>query len=66
MMQFVIPLSNLNQPSFRNLWSQDEEEFGFEHRMSDLKLPCREYVLLDATSSLNRCLSLYISKKMYS
>ncbi|WVZ01961.1 hypothetical protein V8G54_022767 [Vigna mungo] len=33
MKRFVIPLSYLNQPSFRELLSQAEEEFGYNHPM---------------------------------
>ncbi|KAL7258775.1 hypothetical protein ACSBR1_004807 [Camellia fascicularis] len=29
--RFVIPISYLNQPSFQDLLSQAEEEFGFNH-----------------------------------
>ena len=36
MKRFVIPVSYLNQPSFQELLSQAEEEFGFDHPMGTL------------------------------
>ncbi|KAH7517708.1 auxin-induced protein 15A [Ziziphus jujuba] len=51
--RFVIPLSFLNQPSFHDLLSQAEEEFGFEHPMGGLTIPCREDAFLDLVSRLN-------------
>ncbi|KAF7841114.1 auxin-induced protein 6B [Senna tora] len=53
MKRFVIPISFLSQPSFQDLLSQAEEEFGFEHPMGGLTIPCREDVFLDITSHLN-------------
>ncbi|KAF7841093.1 auxin-induced protein X10A-like [Senna tora] len=53
MKRFVIHISYLNQPSFQDLLSQAEEEFGFEHPMGGLTIPCREDVFLDITSRLN-------------
>ncbi|KAJ6671476.1 hypothetical protein OIU85_015238 [Salix viminalis] len=50
--RFVIPVSYLNQPSFRKLLSKAEEEFGFQHPMGGLTIPCREDVFIDLTSSL--------------
>ncbi|KAF7841130.1 Auxin-induced protein 15A [Senna tora] len=44
MKRFVIPISYLNQPSFQDLLNQAEEEFGFEHPMGGLTIPCREDV----------------------
>ncbi|KAI4332759.1 hypothetical protein L6164_017641 [Bauhinia variegata] len=54
MRRFVIPISYLNHSSFQELLSQAEEEFGYEHQMGGLTIPCREDVFLDITSSLNR------------
>ncbi|KAI9124189.1 hypothetical protein K1719_005489 [Acacia pycnantha] len=48
--RFVIPLSYLDQPSFQELLSQAEEEFGFNHPMGGLTIPCAEDVFLDITS----------------
>ncbi|CAL5402215.1 unnamed protein product [Camellia sinensis] len=50
--RFVIPISYLNQPSFQDLLSQAEEEFGFEHPMGGLTIPCREDIFIDLTSRL--------------
>ncbi|KAF9676109.1 hypothetical protein SADUNF_Sadunf09G0104100 [Salix dunnii] len=38
--RFVIPVSYLNQPSFQKLLSKAEEEFGFQHPMGGLTIPC--------------------------
>ncbi|XP_022952258.1 auxin-induced protein X15-like [Cucurbita moschata] len=52
--RFVIPLSYLNQPSFQDLLSQAEEEFGYDHPMGGITIPCSEKeFLLDLTRSLN-------------
>ncbi|GAU34321.1 hypothetical protein TSUD_20280 [Trifolium subterraneum] len=53
MKQFVVPLSYLNQPSFQDLLSQTEEEFGYDHPMGGLRIPCREDVFLHVTSRFN-------------
>jgi SAUR family protein len=50
--RFVIPVSYLNQPSFQDLLSKAEEEFGFEHPMGGLTIPCQEDIFIDLTSSL--------------
>jgi SAUR family protein len=50
--RFVIPVSYLNQPSFQDLLSKAEEEFGFEHPMGSLTIPCQEDIFIDLTSSL--------------
>ncbi|XP_020214397.1 auxin-induced protein X10A [Cajanus cajan] len=47
MKRFVIPISYLNQPSFQDLLSQAEEEFGYDHPMGGLTIPCREDAFLD-------------------
>ncbi|XP_057456519.1 auxin-induced protein 15A-like [Lotus japonicus] len=51
--RFVIPLSYLNQPSFQDLLCQSEEEFGYEHPMGGLTIPCNEDVFHQITSRLN-------------
>lgn len=51
--RFVIPVSFLNQPSFQELLSKAEEEFGFDHPMGGLTIPCREDIFINVTSSLN-------------
>ncbi|BAT91014.1 hypothetical protein LR48_Vigan08g179200 [Vigna angularis] len=55
MKRFMIPVSYLNQPLFQDLLSQTEEDFGYEHPMGGLTIPCREDVFLDITSRLMRC-----------
>ncbi|KAK7312282.1 hypothetical protein VNO77_36039 [Canavalia gladiata] len=52
--RFVIPISYLNQPSIQDLLSQAEQEFGFDHPMGGLTIPCREDFFLDITSRLHR------------
>ncbi|KAI9123998.1 hypothetical protein K1719_005298 [Acacia pycnantha] len=53
MTRFVIPISYLGQPSFQELLNQAEEEFGFDHPMGGLTIPCPEDVFLDLTSHKN-------------
>jgi SAUR family protein len=53
MKRFVIPMSYLNQPSFQDLLSQVEEEFGYDHPMGGLTIPCTEDVFLHITSHFN-------------
>ncbi|KAL8034930.1 hypothetical protein ABFX02_12G062800 [Erythranthe guttata] len=52
--RFVIPLSYLNHPSFQELLCQSEEEFGFQHPMGGLTIPCTEELFIEITSYLNR------------
>ncbi|KAH6767229.1 SAUR-like auxin-responsive protein family [Perilla frutescens var. hirtella] len=54
MKRFVVPLSFLNHPSFQDLLSQAEEEFGFHHPMGGLTIPCSEDVFIDLASRLAR------------
>ncbi|KGN43199.1 hypothetical protein Csa_020562 [Cucumis sativus] len=49
--RFVIPLSCLNQPSFQDLLSQAEEEFGYDHSMGGITIPCSEAIFLSLTQS---------------
>ncbi|XP_012573098.1 auxin-induced protein 6B-like [Cicer arietinum] len=50
--RFVVPVSYLNQPSFQDLLSQAEEEFGYDHPTGGLTIPCTEYVFHHVTSCL--------------
>ncbi|KAG5547802.1 hypothetical protein RHGRI_013478 [Rhododendron griersonianum] len=50
--RFVIPISYLSNPSFQDLLSQAEEEFGFDHPMGGLTIPCREDIFIDLASQL--------------
>nr|GME14775.1 auxin-responsive protein SAUR21-like [Ipomoea batatas] len=52
--RFVIPISYLKDPSFQDLLSQAEEEFGFDHQMGGLTIPCPEDTFLDIISSSSR------------
>jgi SAUR family protein len=47
--RFVIPISYLNQPSFQDLLSQAEEEFGYDHSMGGLTNPCSEDIFQHTT-----------------
>ena len=40
--RYVVPLSHLKQPAFQNLLSRAEEEFGFNHPLGGLTMPCDE------------------------
>ena len=51
--RFVIPVSFLKQPSFQELLSIAEKEFGFSHPMGGLTIPCSEDVFINLTSGLH-------------
>ncbi|XP_020214391.1 auxin-induced protein 6B [Cajanus cajan] len=51
--RFMIPISYLNQPSFQDLLGQAEEEFGYDHPMGGLTIPCSEDIFQHITSHLN-------------
>ncbi|CAI0455537.1 unnamed protein product [Linum tenue] len=40
--RFIVPVAYLSQPSFQDLLSMAEEEFGFDHPMGGLTIPCSE------------------------
>ncbi|XP_031126734.1 auxin-responsive protein SAUR21-like [Ipomoea triloba] len=50
--RFVIPVSYLKDPSFQDLLSQAEEEFGFDHPTGGLTIPCMEDTFVEVISSL--------------
>ncbi|KAM5548545.1 hypothetical protein ABKV19_000116 [Rosa sericea] len=52
MKRFVIPVSFFNEPMFLDLLSQAEEEFGYDHPMGGITIPCSEHTFLDLTSHL--------------
>ncbi|GFQ04894.1 indole-3-acetic acid-induced protein arg7 [Phtheirospermum japonicum] len=52
--RFVIPVSYLNHSSFQELLCQAEEEYGFDHPMGGLTIPCSEDLFVDLTSRLSR------------
>nr|AMQ09530.1 small auxin up regulated protein [Boehmeria nivea] len=51
--RFVVPVSLLSQPSFQDLLIQAEDEYGFDHPMGGLTIPCTEDSFIDLISSLN-------------
>ncbi|KAK9136220.1 hypothetical protein Syun_015550 [Stephania yunnanensis] len=51
--RFVVPITYLSHPSFQHLLSRAEEEFGFDHPMGGLTIPCNE----DAFISIANCLN---------
>jgi SAUR family protein len=53
MKRFMIPVSLLNQPSFQELLTQSEKEYGYEYPMGGLTIPCSEDAFVELTSRLN-------------
>ncbi|XP_017632848.1 indole-3-acetic acid-induced protein ARG7-like [Gossypium arboreum] len=51
--RFVIPISFLNHPLFQDLLDRAEEEFGFNHPMGGLTIPCSEEHFVRITTILN-------------
>ena len=51
--RFVIPISYLNHPLFQDLLNRAEEEFGFNHPMGALTIPCSEEYFISLTTLLN-------------
>ncbi|PIA56064.1 hypothetical protein AQUCO_00700421v1 [Aquilegia coerulea] len=51
--RFVVPISYLTHPLFQDLLNQAEEEFGFNHPMGGLTIPCDEDSFIELTSLLN-------------
>ncbi|XP_062080101.1 auxin-responsive protein SAUR21-like [Humulus lupulus] len=52
MKRFVIPLSYLSKSSFQELLGRAEEEFGFNHPMGALTIPCPEDAFINLISRL--------------
>lgn len=50
--RFVVPISYLHEPAFQQLLTEAEEEFGFNHPMGGLTIPCREDIFVSVTSQL--------------
>ncbi|KAL8267369.1 hypothetical protein R6Q59_004744 [Mikania micrantha] len=51
--RFVVPLSYLDQPFFQDLLRRSEEEFGFNHPMGGLTIPCCEEAFVRLTTQLH-------------
>ncbi|KAH7669085.1 Small auxin-up RNA protein [Dioscorea alata] len=51
--RFVIPLSYLKHPSFQKLLHKAEEEFGFSHGMSGIRVPSSEQAFKSLIHRLN-------------
>ncbi|XP_062076966.1 auxin-responsive protein SAUR21-like [Humulus lupulus] len=51
--RYVVPLSYLNEPAFQELLNMAEEEFGYDHPMGGLTIPCSDDIFIDLTSQLN-------------
>ncbi|OWM80346.1 auxin-responsive protein SAUR21-like [Punica granatum] len=49
----MVPISYLNQPLFQDLLSRAEEEFGYNHPMGGLTIPCTEETFRDLISQLS-------------
>jgi SAUR family protein len=54
--RFVVPVSFLNHSSFQQLLGKAEEEFGFDHPMGGLTIPCSEDIFIHLTSCLHELL----------
>ncbi|XP_068645327.1 auxin-induced protein 15A-like [Aristolochia californica] len=52
--RFLVPVSFLKNASFQRLLSKAEEEFGFDHRMGILLIPCAEDDFIALVSQLRR------------
>ncbi|GMN55836.1 hypothetical protein TIFTF001_024963 [Ficus carica] len=51
--RFLVPVAFLKEPAFLELLSMAEEEFGFDHPMGGLTIPCPEEVFINLISQLN-------------
>ncbi|CAF1711399.1 unnamed protein product [Brassica oleracea var. botrytis] len=49
--RFVVPISYLNHPLFQGLLNRAEEEFGFNHPVGGLTIPCREETFVGLLNS---------------
>nr|DAD47008.1 TPA_asm: hypothetical protein HUJ06_016945 [Nelumbo nucifera] len=49
--RFVVPISYLSHPLFQDLLNKAEEEFGFDHPMGGLTIPCNENYFMDLITS---------------
>ncbi|KAL0414140.1 UNVERIFIED_CONTAM: Indole-3-acetic acid-induced protein ARG7 [Sesamum radiatum] len=51
--RFVIPISYLKHPLFQELLRWSEEEYGFDHPMGGITIPCSEHAFLDCLNQLS-------------
>ncbi|XXG40244.1 hypothetical protein AAC387_Pa01g1013 [Persea americana] len=57
--RFIIPISYLKHPSFQDLLGRAAEEFGFDHQLGGLTIPCEEDVFIRLTSNMNnQCIDI--------
>nr|XP_043629045.1 auxin-responsive protein SAUR21-like [Erigeron canadensis] len=50
--RFVVQVSVLSQPLFQELLRQSEEEFGYDHPMGGLTIPCSQDMFIDVAARL--------------
>uniref|UniRef100_A0A803LPJ6 Uncharacterized protein n=1 Tax=Chenopodium quinoa TaxID=63459 RepID=A0A803LPJ6_CHEQI len=50
--RYVVPLSYLSHPAFQCMLHCAEQEFGFNHPMGGLTIPCSEETFFELTSEL--------------
>ncbi|KAE8668307.1 Auxin-responsive protein SAUR20 [Hibiscus syriacus] len=50
--RFMIPIAYLNHPLFKGLLNMAEEEFGFDHPMGGLTIPCSEEYFIGISKML--------------
>ncbi|KAG2311756.1 hypothetical protein Bca52824_023313 [Brassica carinata] len=50
--RYLVLISYLNQTSFQDLLCKSEKEFGFDHPMGGLTIPCPEDTFINVTSRL--------------
>ncbi|XP_018469346.2 auxin-responsive protein SAUR21 [Raphanus sativus] len=50
--RYLVPISYLKQPSFQALLGRSDEEFGFDHPMDGLTIPCPEDTFINGTALL--------------
>ena len=53
MSRFVIPIAYLKHPLFQDLLRRAEDEFGFDHPMGGLTLPCGQEDFFSLISQLS-------------
>ncbi|KAI7751975.1 hypothetical protein M8C21_022071 [Ambrosia artemisiifolia] len=52
--RFVVSVSLLREPRFQELLHQAEQEFGYNHPMGGITIPCREDVITDLASRFGK------------